>query len=121
MDENRDLGVQSSILSAQKDMVTTNGTTTNGLSNGHGNGSSNGFYQQAKCRLNIIIVGAGIAGLALAGVLGNSGHTVTVLEAAPAIGEVITSSPLQIHRRPKTDTKARLERESMHPPTSHAS
>jgi salicylate hydroxylase len=46
--------------------------------------------------LKIIIVGAGIAGLALAGLLGHSGHDVIVLEAAPKIAEVgagITCSP----------------------------
>lgn len=48
----------------------------------------NGSVQRAARPLNIVIVGAGIAGLALAGLLGHSGHKVIVLEAAPAIAEV---------------------------------
>lgn len=51
-------------------------------------GVADNFYQRAKCSVNVIIVGAGVAGLALAGVLGKSGHKVTVLEAASAIAEV---------------------------------
>lgn len=50
--------------------------------------------------LNVVIVGAGIAGLALAGILGHSGHKVIVLEAAPAIAEVgagINCSPNLTH------------------------
>lgn len=46
----------------------------------------------------MIIVGAGITGLALAGLLGRSGHQVVVLEAAPKIAEVgagISCSPNQ--------------------------
>ncbi|KIW62487.1 hypothetical protein PV04_10660 [Phialophora macrospora] len=43
---------------------------------------------KAKHPLKIIIVGAGISGLALASLLGRSGHTVTVLETAPVISEV---------------------------------
>lgn len=46
--------------------------------------------------MNIIIVGAGIGGLALASLLGRSGHRVTILEAAHEIAEVgagLTCSP----------------------------
>lgn len=43
---------------------------------------------QAQMPLNVIIVGAGIAGLALASIMGDSGHRVLVLEAAPEIAEV---------------------------------
>lgn len=63
--------------------------------------SINGFggaHDGAKQKLNVIIVGAGIAGLALAGLLGHAGHKVVVLEAAPAIAEVgagITCAPNQ--------------------------
>src|ERR1700742_784707 len=48
----------------------------------------NDAYQFAKHHLNIIIVGAGIAGLTLAAILGHCGHKVIVLEAAPVIAEV---------------------------------
>ena len=51
-----------------------------------------------KQRLKIVIVGAGIAGLSLAGLLGHAGHRVIVLEGAPAIAEVgagISCSPNQ--------------------------
>ncbi|KAJ9663158.1 hypothetical protein H2198_000919 [Neophaeococcomyces mojaviensis] len=42
----------------------------------------------ARCRLQINIVGAGLAGLATAITLTLSGHKVTVFEQAPAFGEV---------------------------------
>ena len=42
----------------------------------------------AKTHFNVLVVGAGLGGLALAYVLGKSGHKVTVVEAAPTIGEV---------------------------------
>jgi len=45
-------------------------------------------YAPAKIPLNIIVVGAGIGGVAAALALGARGHSVTILEAAPAIGEV---------------------------------
>lgn len=37
--------------------------------------------------LNIVIVGCGLGGLAAAYCLGQAGHRITVLEAAPEIGE----------------------------------
>lgn len=46
------------------------------------------FYRSGRQKLNVVIIGAGIAGLALAGILGGSGHKVTVLEGAPKISEV---------------------------------
>ncbi|KAK5562680.1 hypothetical protein LTR43_011720 [Exophiala xenobiotica] len=55
-----------------------------------------GLYDAPKRPLNVIIVGAGIAGLALAGLMGRSGHKVIVMEAAPNIADVgagITCSP----------------------------
>jgi len=42
----------------------------------------------AKVRLNVLVVGAGLGGLATAIALSRKGHSVTVLEQAPALGEV---------------------------------
>jgi salicylate hydroxylase len=42
----------------------------------------------SELKLNVIIVGAGIGGMAAATALGRRGHNVTVLEDAPQIGEV---------------------------------
>jgi phytoene dehydrogenase-like protein len=42
----------------------------------------------SKLRLNVIVVGAGIGGMAAATALGRRGHNVTVFEDAPQIGEV---------------------------------
>ena len=42
-------------------------------------------------RLRIIVVGAGLGGLATAIALARNGHEVTVLEAAPKLGEVCSS------------------------------
>jgi len=42
----------------------------------------------SKLRLGIIIVGAGLGGLAAAIALTRKGHKVTVFEQAPALGEV---------------------------------
>jgi monoamine oxidase len=39
-------------------------------------------------QLHIIVVGAGLGGLAAAVALSRNGHEVTVLEAAPELGEV---------------------------------
>lgn len=46
------------------------------------------FYRSGRQKLDVVIIGAGIAGLALAGILGGSGHKVTVLEGAPKMSEV---------------------------------
>ncbi|OAP55978.1 hypothetical protein AYL99_10130 [Fonsecaea erecta] len=72
----------------------SNGVYTNGIESNQANGHShsgangNGSNPQANQPLNVIIVGAGVAGLALASILGHSGHKVVVLEAAPVIAEV---------------------------------
>ena len=42
----------------------------------------------AELKLNVIVVGAGIGGMAAAMALGRRGHNVTVLEDAPQLGEV---------------------------------
>ncbi|KAI0318888.1 FAD/NAD(P)-binding domain-containing protein [Amylostereum chailletii] len=44
--------------------------------------------RRAKVSLNIVVVGCGLGGLTTAYCLGRGGHKVTVLEQAPAIGEV---------------------------------
>jgi salicylate hydroxylase len=43
---------------------------------------------ESNLKLNVIIVGAGIGGMAAATALGRRGHNVTVFEDAPQIGEV---------------------------------
>lgn len=43
---------------------------------------------QARVKLNVIVVGAGLGGLALAIALARRGHTVQVLEKATKLGEV---------------------------------
>lgn len=70
---------------AQTSMALSNGASPKGQ-----RVDANKFdaYESPESRLNVIIVGAGIAGVALAGLLGHSGHKVTVLETAPAIAEV---------------------------------
>ena len=44
--------------------------------------------EPAKVRLIVVVVGAGLGGLATAIALARRGHTVTVFEQAPALGEV---------------------------------
>ena len=44
--------------------------------------------RKAALSLHIVIVGCGIGGLAAAHCLGRVGHKITLLEQAPAIGEV---------------------------------
>lgn len=43
---------------------------------------------RSRIRLNIIVVGAGLGGLAAAIALARRGHNVTVFEQAPELGEV---------------------------------
>ncbi len=52
--------------------------------------SSTNLYngRKASHSLHIVIVGCGLGGLAAAFSLGHAGHRVTVLESAPAIGEI---------------------------------
>ena len=47
----------------------------------------------SELKLNVIIVGAGIGGMAAATALGRRGHHVTVFEDAPQIGEVNHLTP----------------------------
>lgn len=47
----------------------------------------NGQFQSSFA-LKIVIIGAGLGGLATAVALARAGHTVTVYEQAPALGEV---------------------------------
>jgi salicylate hydroxylase len=42
----------------------------------------------SKLKLNVIVVGAGIGGMAAATALGRRGHNVTVFEDAPQIGDL---------------------------------
>lgn len=44
--------------------------------------------RKARLSINIVIVGCGLGGLAAAHALAKAGHKVTILEDAPAIGEV---------------------------------
>lgn len=53
----------------------------------------------SPCPLNIVVVGCGLGGLAVAHTLASAGHNVTIIEAAPAIGDVgagIQVSPVRI-------------------------
>jgi salicylate hydroxylase len=50
----------------------------------------------ARLKLNVIIVGAGLGGLALAVALSRRGHSVRILEQAPKLGEVSIDSRCQI-------------------------
>jgi len=45
-------------------------------------------------KLNVIVVGAGIGGMAAATALGRRGHNVVVFEDAPQIGEVRSDAPV---------------------------
>jgi salicylate hydroxylase len=49
---------------------------------------ANPTTDSSNLKLNVIIVGAGIGGMAAATALGRRGHNVTVFEDAPQIGEV---------------------------------
>jgi hypothetical protein len=60
--------------------------------NGNTDAGNADSIRQATVRLNIIVVGAGLGGLAAAIALARRGHTVTILEQAPVIGEVLRIS-----------------------------
>lgn len=44
--------------------------------------------REAECKLNILVVGCGLAGLAAAHCLAHAGHSITLIESAGALGEV---------------------------------
>ncbi|KAL5485549.1 hypothetical protein ACEPAI_8192 [Sanghuangporus weigelae] len=44
--------------------------------------------RKASLSLDVIVIGCGLGGLAAAHTLGHAGHRVTILESAPAIGEI---------------------------------
>lgn len=56
----------------------------------HGNGTSPSALVEARLKLDIVIVGAGLGGLATAVGLARRGHKVTVLEQALKLAEVCT-------------------------------
>lgn len=54
----------------------------------NGTSYSNGIEKPSPLLFKVIVVGAGLGGLATAIALARKGHVVTVLEQAPALGEV---------------------------------
>lgn len=50
--------------------------------------NGNGYLPGSQVKLQILIVGAGLGGLATAVALARKGHEVTVLEQAATLGEV---------------------------------
>ena len=58
--------------------------------NAEGVGEKLNLYdgRKASLQLHIIIIGCGLGGLAAAHCLAQAGHRITLLESAPAIGEV---------------------------------
>ena len=60
------------------------------------NGPSPSLPEQARIKMSIIVVGAGLGGLALAIALARRGHSVRVLEQALKLGEVRSVIPSTI-------------------------
>jgi hypothetical protein len=60
------------------------------------NGPSPSLPEQARIKMSIIVVGAGLGGLALAIALARRGHSVRVLEQASKLGEVRSAILLTI-------------------------
>jgi salicylate hydroxylase len=59
----------------------------------------------SNLKLNVIIVGAGIGGMAAATALGRRGHNVTIFEDAPQIGEVHSNFSVVLNNRLVQESK----------------
>ncbi len=74
---------------------------------------------EARVKLRVIVVGGGLGGLACAIALARRGHTVTVLEQATQLGEVI--SPSYPSRAHYTNNNHRWEQAYKFPPIHQGS
>lgn len=74
--------------------------------------TTNGDLFTSKCKLKVIVVGAGTAGLSTAWLLAKSGHDVTVLERKSALnmgGGDIQISPNAVHVLRRLGLEERLK------------